>query len=246
MEPLNEPLNDQPEQPQPDQAQPKRSWRALILGAAAFILVTVALMVGIQAVGLERIRQTIEDAGPLAPLAFILAKILTYVFAPLSSGPIQLSAGILFGLWPGTFYTLIGEVIGGSISFLIARRFGRPIVRRLVGEDGLRKVDSFYETVGEWRSLLYARLFLFSIYDFISYAAGFTPLKFRSYVLVSIFVGFIPTFAAVALGTTLTEERGGLLLVYALVGIACVVPLLMHRRVRRWLKMDTPHKAHEQ
>lgn len=223
----------------------KRSWRALIVGAAAFITVTIVLMVGIQAVGLERIRAAIEDAGPWAPLVFILVKISTYVFAPLSSGPIQLSAGILFGLWPGTFYTLIGEVIGGSISFLIARRFGRPIVRRLVGEDGLKRVDSFYETVGEWRSLLYARLFLFSIYDFISYAAGFTPIKLRAYVLVSIFAGFIPTFAAVALGTTLTEERSGLILIYALVGIACVVPLLLHKRVRRWLKMDGPKQVNE-
>ena len=218
--------------------QKKRSRRALILSAAAFIIVTVALMVGIQAVGLERIRAAIEDAGPLAPLAFILVKMLTYVFAPLTSGPIQLSAGILFGLLPGTLYTLLGEVIGGSISFWIARKFGRPMVRRLVGEAGIERVDSFYETVGEWRSLLYARLFLFSIYDFISYAAGFTPLKFRTYVIISTVAGFVPTFIAVMLGTTLTEERSGLILVYGLVGIACVVPLLMHKRVRRWLRMD--------
>jgi uncharacterized membrane protein YdjX (TVP38/TMEM64 family) len=214
-----------------------------LLGAVAFILITIALIVGIQAIGLDRIRSTIEQAGPLAPLVYIIVKLLTYVFAPLSSGPIQLSAGILFGLWPGTIYTLIGEVIGGSISFWIARKLGRPIVRRLVGEDGLRRVDSFYETVGEWRSLLYARLFLFSIYDFISYAAGFTPLKFRTYVIISVAAGFIPTFIAVALGTTLTEERSGLILVYALVGIACAVPLLMHKRIRRWLKIETTHRS---
>jgi uncharacterized membrane protein YdjX (TVP38/TMEM64 family) len=223
----------------------KRSWRALILGAVAFVIITAALIIGIQAIGLENIRRTIEQAGPFAPLIYILVKILTYVFAPLSSGPIQLSAGILFGLWPGTFYTLIGEVIGGSISFWIARKFGRPIVRRLVGEDGLRRVDSFYEMVGEWRSLLYARLFLFSIYDFISYAAGFTSLKFRTYVIISLTAGFIPTFIAVALGTTLTEERSGLILVYALVGIACAVPLLMYKRIRRWLKMDSPQQVND-
>lgn len=223
----------------------KQSWRAMIFGAAAFILLTVGLMVGIQVIGLERIRHTIEEAGPLAPLLFIFVKMLTYVFAPLSSGPIQLSAGILFGLVPGTLYTLVGEVLGGSISFLIARRFGRPIVRRFVGEAGLKRVDGFYETVGEWRSLLYARLFLFSIYDFISYAAGFTPLRLRTYVIVSTVAGFFPTFAAVALGTALTENSGGLILVYALVGIACVVPLLMHKRIRRWLKMDTPRNVTE-
>jgi uncharacterized membrane protein YdjX (TVP38/TMEM64 family) len=223
----------------------KKSWRALILGAAAFIVITAALMLGIQAIGLDNIRSTIEQAGPLAPLIYIFVKMLTYVFAPLSSGPIQLSAGILFGLWQGTFYTLIGEVIGGSISFWIARKLGRPIVKRMVGKDGLKRVDSFYETVGEWRSLLYARLFLFSIFDFISYAVGFTSLKFRTYLIISAVAGFIPTFIAVAIGTTLTEERSGLILVYALVGIACVVPLLMHKRIRRWLKMDAARQATE-
>lgn len=223
----------------------KQSWRALILSAAAFIIVTIGLMVGIQVIGLERIRGAIEDAGPFAPLLFILLKILTYVVAPLTSGPIQLSAGILFGLWQGTFYTLVGEVIGGSISFWIARKLGRPMVRRLVGEEGIQRVDGFYEMVGEWRSLLYARLFLFAIYDFISYAVGFTSLKFRTYVLVSVFAGFVPTFAAVALGTTLTEERSGLILVYVLVAIACVVPLLLHNRLRRWLRMDQTRGANE-
>ena len=221
----------------------KRSWRALILGVAAFILITAALMLGIQAIGLDSIRSAIEQAEPLAPLVYILVKMLTYVFAPLSSGPIQLSAGILFGLWQGTFYTLIGEVVGGSISFWIARKLGRPIVKRMVGDDGLRRVDSFYETVGEWRSLLYARLFLFSIYDFISYAAGFTRLKFRTYVIISTVAGFIPTFVFVLFGTMLTGEQDKLFFIYALLGIACVVPLLMHKRIRRWLKIEVPDKS---
>mgnify|MGYP003513917987 CR=1 FL=1 len=58
----------------------------------------------------ERGRRTIGLL--LGPLAFIAIKIVTYVFAPLTSGPIQFSAGILFGLLPGTLYVLIGEVIG--------------------------------------------------------------------------------------------------------------------------------------
>ena len=155
----------------------RSSWLPVILAGLAFIGITGALIWAIEAIGLERIREVIESAGPLAPLAFIAIKITTYVFAPLNSGPIQFSAGILFGLLPGTLYVLIGEVIGGSISFWIARTLGRTVVRRFVGEAGMARVDQFYHQVGGWRGLLYARLFLFSIYDFISYAAGFTPVR---------------------------------------------------------------------
>jgi uncharacterized membrane protein YdjX (TVP38/TMEM64 family) len=216
-----------------------RSWIGLIGAGLTFVLVTGALIVGIQALGLERIRAAIEGAGIFAPLIFIGVKILTYVFAPLTSGPIQIGAGVLFGLVPGTIYTLIGEVIGGSLSFLIARRWGHPVVRRLVGTDGLRRVDNFVSQIVDWRSLLYARLFLFSIYDFISYAAGFSQVSLRAYLVISTVAGAIPTFIAVALGTTLTEERGGLILVYVIVAVACAIPLIFRRRIRRWIQVDS-------
>lgn len=212
-----------------------RRWLPLLLPIAGFALIALALMWAIQTVGLDAIRGAVDSAGPFAPLLYIAIKAGTYVFAPLTSGPIQVGSGILFGLWEGVLYTLIGEVIGGTIAFLIARRWGRPAIRRFVGEDGLHRIDTFYHHVGEWRSLVYARIFLFGIYDFLSYAAGLTPLRVRTYILISTIAGFFPTFAGVALGTLITEERSGFILLYAVIGVACAVPLLFQKPIRRWL-----------
>lgn len=214
------------------------SWRALALAALSFIGITLALTFGIQAVGLERLQQTIVEAGPVAPLVYILVRASTFIAAPLSSGPIQFAAGILFGLWPGTVYSLLGELIGGSANFWIARLLGRPVVARLVGQGGMARVEKFYRQVGKAWTLVYARLFLFAIYDFISYAAGFTPMKYRQYVLVTALVGIVPTFAAVAVGTTLTGDSGQLIALYAALGLLCVFPLVFYRRIRRLLKLD--------
>lgn len=227
-------------------ATPRLTWKAarpLIAAAFGFLLVTGGMIAAINAIGLERIRAFVEGAGPWAPLAFIAVKAFTYVFAPLTSGPIQLSAGVLFGLLPGTLYTLAGEVIGGSIAFALSRRFGRPVVQRLIGIEGLSRADAFVAQIVDWKTLSYARLFLFSLYDFISYAVGFSKLPYRTYLAVSVIVGFIPTFAASLLGTTLTEERSGLVIVYALVGIACVLPLLFQKQIRRALKLEQPPAA---
>ena len=133
--------------------QGTKSLRALIPGAVAFIVITVALIVGINVIGLDRIRDAIASAGPLAPLIYILIKILTFVVAPLSAGPLQLSSGILFGLVPGALYTLIAETIGGSINFWLARRFGRPVVERLVGKDDMPRVDSFVSQMVDGKML---------------------------------------------------------------------------------------------
>jgi uncharacterized membrane protein YdjX (TVP38/TMEM64 family) len=219
----------------PPSVRVSRRWLPLLLPVTGFVLVAFGLMWAIQTIGLERIRGTIDAAGPFAPLIYIGIKAATYVFAPLTSGPIQLGSGILFGLWEGVFYTLIGEVIGGTIAFLIARRWGRAAVRRFVGEDGLKRVDAFYHHVGEWRSLVYARLFLFGIYDFLSYAAGLTPIRLRTYILISAVVGFFPTLAAVLLGTLVTEERSGFIALYAVIGVLIALPLLFHRQIRRVL-----------
>jgi uncharacterized membrane protein YdjX (TVP38/TMEM64 family) len=220
------------------QEEPKKSWMPLIVAGIGFVAVTGLLIIGIQVIGLENIRGFIERAGPFAPLAYIAIKAATYVFAPLTSGPIQLSAGVMFGLWAGTLYTLIGEVIGGSISFWIARRFGRDVVRRFVREDGLMRVDDFVNQIVDWKTLIYARLFLFSIFDFISYAVGLARLRYRTYFLVSVFIGVIPTFVAVALGTSLTEERSELVMLYVLIAVVSALPLIFQKRIRKWLKMD--------
>lgn len=217
-------------------------FRELIFGALSFVLIVTALTAFIQMIGVERLQQAVTDAGPLAPLAYILVKALTYIFAPLSAGPVQVSAGVLFGLLPGTLYTLIGETLGGSVSFLVARRFGRPLVLRLVGENGMARVDHFYErNLGGWQSLMWARLLLFSVWDFISYAAGFAPVKLRTYMLVSFFVGALPTMAFVFLGAYVVNEPSALLGMYALVAVLSILPFLLRKQVARLMnRSDTP------
>jgi len=210
------------------------SLRAIILGVAAFVIVTLALLYAIETIGVEAIRDFINQAGPLAPLLYIAIKVSTYVFAPLSSGPLQLSSGVLFGLWAGTLYTVVGEVLGGTISFLIARHLGRPIVRRFVGAEGMTRVDRFVSQLGGWRTLIYVRLFLFAIYDFISYAAGFTrTITVFQYIVVSTVFGTIPTFLFVAAGASLADNRDLLIVIYVAVGLLSVVPVLILQWRRR-------------
>ncbi len=212
----------------------KVSPRRLLLMALPVLLVTGLMIFFLEQVGIESLRERIEAAGPLAPLLYILVKAATYVFAPLSSGPIQLFSGALFGVIPGTLYTVIGEVAGGSISFLIARHLGRPVVRRLVGDAGIQRVDGFVEQLGSWRALIYARLLLFGLYDFISYAAGFAgPVTLRHYVLVSAIFGVVPSFLFVWAGDHFSMMDSRLLLtLWALVAALSLLPWLIQRALR--------------
>lgn len=212
----------------------QRPIREILVGGVGFLVFLTIIAFAINAIGIENLRAFIADAGPLAPLAYITLKAVTYIFAPLTSGPIQVVAGTLFGnLWLGVLYTLIGEVIGGSISFWIARAFGRPVIVRLVGEQGMQQVEDFYKKrMGGWVSLAVARIVLFSLWDFLSYAAGLAEsVRFRAYFFVSVVFGALPTFFFVWIGTQAFADSRTLFLIYALVAAMVLIPIAARRQI---------------
>ena len=169
------------------------STRSLVIGAIGFLALLTALYLLVQSIGGEELAQMVEGAGIWGPVVYIAIKALTFTFAPLSAGPIQFASGILFGVIPGTLYSVLGEVIGGAVNVMIARQLGRRIVKRFVGEAALARIDDFYERhLDDWKSLLAARLLLFSVYDFISYAVGLGHIRLTVYIGVSFIGGLIP------------------------------------------------------
>lgn len=213
--------------------------REILLGGIGFILFLVIVAVIFQSVGVETIQRMIRDAGPLGPLVYIAVKAVTYMLAPLTSGPIQVVAGPAFGnLWLAVLYTLIGEVIGGSASFWIARRFGRPMVVRVVGVRAMVQIEDFYHRrMGGWIALAAARLILFSVWDFLSYAAGLAPrVRYVTYLFVSIFFGFFPTFVFVWLGNNALQDPRMLALIVALTLVLILIPIAARRQIEAVLE----------
>jgi uncharacterized membrane protein YdjX (TVP38/TMEM64 family) len=210
------------------------SWQGWAVPLLTVVGISLMVFILAQSVGFERIRQTIASAGPLAPVLYIAVRMSTMIFAPLTSGPLQMASGAVFGLWQGLLYSLLAETLAGSINFWVSRRFGKPLVRRFVGERGLNQIEQFYHRAGEALTLVYARLFMSGVYDFVSYAAGLTPISYRTYVLVSVIVGVIPVFGTVAIGSVLTELDSRFILAAGLMSVLFVVPLFFYPRLRRW------------
>ena len=105
------------------------STRALVIGGLGFLALLTALYLLVQSIGGEELALMVEGAGIWGPVVYIAIKALTFTFAPLSAGPIQFASGILFGVIPGTLYSVLGEVIGGAVNVMIARH-ARPAHRQ--------------------------------------------------------------------------------------------------------------------
>lgn len=171
---------------------------AFYLRFAVLLLVVVAILVGIRSIGVERLQAIVEQFGVFGPLVYIGLRAAVCVF-PFGAGPIQLASGVLFGFVPALIYSVIGSTLGYSISFWLARRYGRTIVRRMVG-DNIDRVDAYISRLDTVAGLIVARLALYFAYDFVAYAAGLSNTKYWRFALVTLIVGIPPIAMTIAVG----------------------------------------------
>lgn len=176
--------------------------------------------------GLERLGTLVADAGPWAPVMFVLLKALTYLVAPLSGTPLKITAGVLFGFWPAIVYTVLGDVLGASVNYWIARGLGHSAIARFSGATALARIDALSDRLGGIRALVVARVILAPIYDFVSYAAGLAKIPFGTFASVTALAGVVPSLLMVGVGALYATDpllllvlvvAGGLLVCFLLV-----------------------------
>jgi uncharacterized membrane protein YdjX (TVP38/TMEM64 family) len=210
----------EPPQPNPP-PQLLPHWDKLLPALVVVLAISIASVWAMDALGgAQHVRGWVENAGIWGPLVFVLLKASTYVIAPLSGTPLKITAGALFGVWEGLAYTMLGDILGGSLNFWIARQLGRPAIARVAGKGAIKQVDDAVAHVGGWKALLVARLVLSALYDFISYAAGLSKLPYRQYLWVTIVGGIPGSLMYVWLGNSLTSGPYGIGIMAGLLGLA--------------------------
>lgn len=133
----------------------------------------------------ERVREWVAGLGPWGPIAIVLLTMLQAILAPVPGQAIQAVSGYLYGPWLGMLYSLSGMAIGSLITFALARRFGRPLAVRLVGEEAMERLDGLVRRGGApFFFLLW--LFPFTPDDLACVAAGLTPMAVGQFLALMI------------------------------------------------------------
>jgi uncharacterized membrane protein YdjX (TVP38/TMEM64 family) len=142
----------------------------------------------------ERLGLFLENAGFLAPLAFMIVfAVGVCLFVP---GTLLTTLGAaIFGPYFGFLYVWLGAMVGSSLAFFIGRYLGRDFATSLIG-DRLRKYDEAIEHNG-FATVLYLRLVYFPFTP-MNFGMGLTRVRFGDYFWgtgLGILVGtFILTF----------------------------------------------------
>jgi len=184
--------------------RPTRKETLVILGIAAALLVASILFDSVFGSVLpgdpRQLRDWIQSTGSIAPLLYIGLLALAIVIPPIPSIPLDLAAGLTFGLFWGTVYTLLGAELGGLIAFLLARHLGRPWLARHLSARAMRTIDTTAEDRLGGLGLGLMRLLPVFDFDLVSYAAGLTLLSTRCYALATFLGMLLPVVGIVAVG----------------------------------------------
>lgn len=186
--------------------------KPVVLGVVAAFLATVILyFVTTQFFGVsfkidaEPFRDWVEARGALGVAVFILVMAVSVLFAPIPNVPIFIAAGLAWGPVLGTLYCMAGLTLGSTAAFVLARKFGRRHLPRLIGHHAASRLDSMVDNMGG-RVVFWTRLMPGVNFDWISFVAGMTSVPFRTFIVFS-FLGMLPpTAITVAMGDALTKN----------------------------------------
>lgn len=143
------------------------------------------------------IREYISSYGAWAPVASVMLMVLQVIVAPVPASVVQLSNGVVFGIFGGTVLNLIGQLAGATAAFFISRALGRTAAEKFAGRIDERGV--FEQWLDRWgtKALLLVRMVPGMPSDFVSYLMGLTSMPFRRYFTYSL-IGYVPQSLAYA------------------------------------------------
>ena len=110
--------------------------------------------------------------------------ILQAIAAPLPAFLITFANASLFSAFWGGLLSWTSSMAGAALCFFIARVMGREVVEKLTGKTVLDSMDGFFTRYGK-HTILVCRLLPFVPFDPISYAAGLTSIRFRSFFIAT-------------------------------------------------------------
>lgn len=96
----------------------------------------------------ERLELLVTRLGLAGPLAIIVLQAVQVLLAPVPGQVLGLVSGYLFGPWLGALYSMVGLLLGTLLALRIVRRWGRPLVERLVEPPTLARIDHLSSRLG--------------------------------------------------------------------------------------------------
>jgi uncharacterized membrane protein YdjX (TVP38/TMEM64 family) len=183
------------------------------------------------------LREWIRGTGVIAPLVFVAVQAFQVVFFFIPGEIPQVAGGYMFGLWIGTFLSLVGITLGATFNFMISRLLGVPFVGVLFSTERVKRARRITDS-----SKAKLSFFLFFLIpgipkDILCYVAGLSALKLHTFLIFST-LGRIPGIIGSALIGDAAADRRWILAgtIFFIAVVLFVFGFLFRDRIQRLLE----------
>lgn len=217
----------------------KRRWISG-LGIAAFVAVMAILFFTLSKPMGEFLsdpavlRAWVQEQGWVARLAFIGMMALQIVVAVIPGEPLEIGAGVAFGVWEGTLWCILGAGLGGILVFGFVRKLGVKAVEAFFSQE---KIDSlrFVQNTGKlnfWMWLLF--LIPGTPKDILTYIAGLTKIRLGTWMMITT-LGRIPSVITSTVGGNALGEQAYALAIAVFAGTMALagIGMLVYRHIQK-------------
>ncbi|MFH1210060.1 MAG: TVP38/TMEM64 family protein [archaeon] len=167
----------------------------------------------------------INSFGNLSIFIFVALIILENVLAPIPGLILNVAGGIAFGPFLGAVLSIVGNMIGASLCYLIAKYFARKYVEKILDENKMKVFHKYNEKYGHF-VLFILRLNPLTSSDIFSYLAGLTKMKYKNFI-ISTTLGIIPTmFVLSYFGDVFIKKSPVLILIFLILTVLYLLVLI--------------------
>lgn len=183
----------------------------------------------------EQVHSMLARLGVWGPIALIgsLATVLVVPIIPASI--LQIGAGLAFGPLLGLLYASLADILGASIGFWVARRWGNALLTRWLSDKNRQVLTRLAQHMN-WRTVMLLRLIPGPAYPLVSFAAGYASVGYGAYLAGS-FAGVFPALVLLVFAGDLVTSSP-LLATVLVVALVASMAVLGH-----WLNARTTETA---
>ena len=191
----------------------------------------------------EHLKEYILQYEIFAPLVLFLIQLLQVILSPIPGNVTTVIAGSLFGVFYGLILNTLSIYIGSFIAFYLARKFGKPLVVRMVGEGIYQKYNKVFE---EKYLLSLFMIFLFPFFpdDALCLLTGLSSIPISIFLLLLVVGRFPGILVGTLLGSGLLElSLKGWIIIGILLLISLIISIGYGRELEKWLYSKVLKKA---
>ncbi|HLE49798.1 MAG TPA: VTT domain-containing protein [Patescibacteria group bacterium] len=173
-----------------------------------------------------------SEYGPFAIFVYIVLQSVAIIFPPLNGMAFLLALIAVIG--PKAIFLYYFVVTPCYVvNFILAKKFGRRFVERVVDQQILLKFDHLSSDAGI-PALVALKIFQSGMFDYISYIAGLSGISLRDFVKVNVLAGVPGAFLLYVIFLNSKNITSGLIAHYWIGAILTIIWVFInHNRKHR-------------